>query len=389
MAILTILWFILVLIGNAEDELYTSDCPCNNISFCDNVKINHEKELYGFVRGNGDAFNISMVNAINWTYVTTIAFEPTLSPTPSPELMCEAHSRSVRVIMGALNLNLPLTNNATKRLIWIQQQFQLVRSYYYDGLLFDYELPMNQQQCKQYTELVNQTTQYFHHNMYGSQICVAVPWNAFLVDGRQYDYYGLSLVSDFLYIMDYATQSIIFDRQCIASANTPFQGTQFALQSYLNLNIAPNKLILGLPWYGFVYLCLLNEMESKTSKYCPLSFDTFMGYNCSDGIGQTKSYAFIMDIIDQKYNITQIQMDRNTRSPYFNYQNNINAYVYQVWFDNANSLRSKYMLAKSYELKGIGPFHLNDIIYTNSEKEKERGIEMWTALDSFFLTDEV
>ena len=124
----------------------------------------------------------------------------------------------------------------------------MVESLHYDGVAFDYEGSMlwNTVQSYQYTQLVNTTTQYFHKMLPGSTISVCVAFEAYLNYGRQYDYYGLAYSSDYLYIMDYDTQAQIWDSQCIAKANAPYQSMQRGVISYLNLQIDPSRLILGI-----------------------------------------------------------------------------------------------------------------------------------------------
>eukprot|EP01084_Bolivina_argentea_P104182 186568_1 len=200
---------------------------------------------------------------------------------------------------------------------WIQQTFEQVEYYHFDGITFDYESPMfaTDISSQQYVDIINETTQYFHTNMPGSQTSVCVAWTSDLCDGREYSYYDLSLVSDLLYIMDYDTQSQNWQHQCLAAANAPFQGMQRGVQSYLNLGIDPYKLILGVPWYGYNYTCDMTQMESKTSKYCPIPFKTFRGVNCSDAAGNEKTYATLNSLIDSNMNITELKWDTSMRAP--------------------------------------------------------------------------
>eukprot|EP01084_Bolivina_argentea_P261032 440990_1 len=351
-------------------------CPCNNESYCNNIQIKHSKELFGF----GQSSNISMYN---WTYLTTIAW----ANTSSSELMCTAHQHNVRLI--ATVYDYPLTNNKTIRMQWIQQTFEQVIYYHFDGITFDYESPMlfNEISSQQYVDLINETTIYFHSQMPGSQISVCVAWQSYLTDGRQYSYYNLSLVSDLLYIMDYAIQSQNYQSQCLAAANAPYPATQRGIKSYLNLQIDRNKLILGVPWYGFNYSCNMNEMESMESKYCPIYFDPFRGMNCSDAVGKVLTFANINKLIDLEINITEIRWDNNTKSPYFNMkmEQNMNGnQVYQIWYDDVNSLAMKYQYAKSNKLRGVGPFEFSQLYDTFSDVEQQRAKQMWSALDVFF-----
>lgn len=212
--------FLKIKISNAE-------CPCSDTKWCDNIQTEYAQELFGFTGGDY-AGNIS---TYNWTHITTIAW----APTDSPELMCTAHENGVRLI--ASTSNIPFTNDSGERLKWIEQLFEQIVYYHFDGVTFDFESPMlwTSKQSQQYTQLIEDTTTYFHANMPGSQVSVCVPWEAYLCDGRQYDYYALSQSADLLYVMNYDTQSQIYQHQCLAAANAPFQGTQRGIQSYLNL----------------------------------------------------------------------------------------------------------------------------------------------------------
>jgi len=271
--------------------------------------------------------------------------------------------------------------------MWIEQTFEQVKYYHFDGVTFDYEKPMlaDSLAAQQYTALINETTQYFHTNMPGSQTSVCVAWQSYLDDGRQYPYYDLSMVSDLLYVMDYDTQSQNWQHQCLAAANAPYQGTERGIRSYLNLGIDPSKLILGVPFYGYNYTCNMDEMESATSKYCPIKFDTFRGVNCSDAAGNEKGYGLLNNLLDEGLNITEVRWDTSMRAPYFNYMLKGNdKQVYQVWFDDAESLRLKYEFAASVGIRGVGPFTFSQLYYTFSDDEMNRAQSMWSALDTFF-----
>ena len=242
----------------------------------------------------------------------------------------------------------------------------------------------NSIQSQQYNILIAEATEYFHANMPGSQTSVCVAWESYLVDGRQYDYYNLSQNVDLMYIMDYDTQSQNWQHQCLAAANAPYQGTQRGIESYLNLGIDANKLILGTPWYGYNYTCDMDEMESIKSKYCPIPFDTFRGVNCSDAAGNEKTFGIINALIDEGLNITEIRWDKSMSAPFFNYMNGTKQ-VYQVWFDNADSLSLKYKYARDMNIRGTGPFEFTQLYNRFNDNEMMRAKEVWSAFDSFFL----
>ena len=180
-----------------------SACPCNDATLCNNIKTNYTKELYGFLGGANSSMNDT--KQYNFTYTTAFAvpYDQT-KESGMDELMCTAHTNGVRMILWNYP-GMPLTDNTSVLMDWIQDLFTAVTSLHYDGVTFDYEGPMiwTQPQSQQYTTLVNLTTQYFRKNLPGSTVSVMVPFVAYETYGRQYDYHGLSLASDYLYIMEY------------------------------------------------------------------------------------------------------------------------------------------------------------------------------------------
>eukprot|EP01083_Nonionella_stella_P245933 854413_1 len=83
-----------------------------------------------------------------------------------------------------------------------------------------------------------------------SDVCTALETNTSVTLPRVIGINVGWIASDYLYIMDYDANTQIWDSQCIARANAPYEITQRGVQSYLNLGIDPSKLILGVPWYG-------------------------------------------------------------------------------------------------------------------------------------------
>ena len=387
------LLFIIALIANGS--IAARPCPCSDASLCKNVQTNYSKELYGFIGGGNSQRNDS--TQYNWTYVTALANKDEYTNgTGMDQVMCTAHSHNVRMIYQN-KASLPFTDNITIQMEWIQHLFDTVTELFYDGVTFDYEGSMlwTDPQSKQYTTLVNLTTQYFHKHLPGSTISVCVPFEAYLQWGREYDYYGLAQASDYLYIMGYDTNGQIWDGQCIARAVSPIMNIQRGVQSYLNLQIDPSKLILGVPWYGKYNVCIYDELENGLqSKYCPLIPKDNKGVNCSNGNNDKSgtseiSYATIMhNVYTQPINVSEIRWDDTQKSSYYNYvgkHEDKNTTLNQVWYDDVQSLIYKYSYAKSMNLRGLGPFQFGDLIEDkNDPTEKERAQQMWAAFDTFF-----
>lgn len=72
-------------------------------------------------------------------------------------------------------------------------------------------------------------------------------WSAPCIDGRCYDYTGLGIVSDFLFVMAYDLRSQIYNLQdCVASANAPLARVIAGLNNFTDyFQVLPSKLVLG------------------------------------------------------------------------------------------------------------------------------------------------
>ena len=65
-------------------------CPCGSASLCEPVKIQHEKEGFGFTAGANSTWS-----NIDWQQVTTIAWST------DPQLVCLAHKHQTRLSVTA------------------------------------------------------------------------------------------------------------------------------------------------------------------------------------------------------------------------------------------------------------------------------------------------
>lgn len=305
----------------------------------------------------------------------------------TPELVCTAHKNHAR-ILGPVKMNMSHMFEPSARSEWIKSSISMVQEFYLDGLYFDYELPIsrNQKALNQaYTSYVAEVREALHTAVRGSKLVVCTAWSPDNIDGRDYDYRGLANAADYLFVMNYDTQSAIFDR-CLASANAPLAKAERGIDRYLDLGISPSKLIFGLPWYGYDYPCLNGTMPD--ADFCPIHPSPFRGVNCTDAAGTERPYSEIMAQLERKNQTTPARWDSATESPYFNYQTP-SGEVHQLWFDNPRSLRLKYALAAQYGLKGVG-FYSTPYLdpWGNATGEQnphgaEQTKAMWDAVDAF------
>lgn len=248
--------------------------------------------------------------------------------------------------------------------------------------MFDYESPQapGSAEAATYAALVGETRAAFHAVNPSYQISTCVAWSPNDIDGRAYPYVDLAKGSDLLYVMDYDTRSQIFD-QCIAAANAPVAGMIKGIEGYLNLGIAPEKLVLGVPWYGYHYPCVSGT--ARDARFCPIKSVPFRGVNCSDAAGNELDGSKILSVLRSAQATTGLRWDENMGAPYFNAIDAGTGAVAQYWFDNARSLAPKYAWARARGLAGVGPYCFN-MYPLGSDVEKADALEMWSALDAFF-----
>merc|ERR1711964_683895 len=138
-----------------------------------------------------------------------------------------------------------------------------------------------------YTKLIKATADAYHTRIPGSQVSLDAAWGPWGIDGRYYDWIGLAEAVDFFFVMAYDTRSQVYG-PCLASANVPASVAALGIQQFLELGVAPSKLVLGLPWYGYNYKCA--NGTSPTARYCPIPAVPFRGAPCSDAAGGEENY---------------------------------------------------------------------------------------------------
>ncbi|XP_067244621.1 di-N-acetylchitobiase isoform X2 [Chanodichthys erythropterus] len=333
----------------------------------------------------------------DWTKVTTVAAFGQYDA----ELMCYAHSKGARLVLKG-DVPLPDIVDPVNRTAWVQAKVKLAKIQFMDGINIDVEQAVETGSPEYYalTALVKETTESFHTEIPGSQVSFDVAWSPKCTDKRCYDYLAIADSCDLLFVMSYDEQSQIWE-DCIAMANAPFNQTLTAYDQYISMNIDPNKLVMGVPWYGYDYSCLnfskscftAETLFASFNNYFPLLLSDaftdlmdgictipkvpFRGAPCSDASGKQIPYSIMMKQINSS--ISGRLWDENQRAPYYNYKDT-EGRVHQVWYDDPESIALKAAYVAQHGLKGIGMWNGNLLDYSSDPIAQQQTVDMWNAL---------
>jgi Di-N-acetylchitobiase len=267
-------------------------------------------EVYGFSPSTDPSRD--PLTRYDWSVLTTLAWRD------DPEAVAQAHASGTRVEYdgrrGAAELIFNASTTAADALRWVARVVGEVVAKDLDGVNFDLENPIKRgaAEGKAYTALVAATRAAAKAATLGrARVTVDVPYLPHDNDGRDYDFLALAAASDALFVMAYDTQALMWGR-CVAAANSPLPLVERSVQAWLDLGVPADKLILGLPWYGYSYGCVDDEEEeegggggngggrSGTSgddarDLCRIAAVPYAGAPCSDAGGNQIGYAQIME----------------------------------------------------------------------------------------------
>ncbi|XP_047442096.1 di-N-acetylchitobiase isoform X1 [Mugil cephalus] len=341
----------------------STTCPCERPELCQQIREERDFEVFVFDVGG------KTWKSYNWSMVTTVA---TFGKYDA-ELMCYAHSKGARVVQKG-DVRLASIVDQDNRTAWITDKVSLAKSQFMDGINIDIEQAVEEGSPEYHalTALVKETTEAFHREIPGSQVSFDVAWSPKCIDKRCYDYVAIAESCDLLFVMSYDEQSQILG-DCIAMANAPVLQTLNAYDLYLDLNIDPKKLVMGVPWYGYDYPCVNLSQEG----ICSIAKVPFRGAPCSDAAGKQKTYKWIMKQVNSS--LSGRLWDDKQQAPYFNYKDQ-KGQIHQVWYDDPHSICLKAATVKSKGLMGIGMWNGNILDYSDEPVAREQTSRMWNAL---------
>jgi len=276
---------------------------------------------------------------------------------PWTALVNTAHANGVKVILVATNFNssslLTLVSTpAYKNNFFVNIRNQILLGGA-DGVNIDFE---GTGTWRNYINgFMAELTAYLHSEIPGCEVTFAGP----AVNYGGWDLPGLAASCDGIFIMGYAFWG---SWSSTSGPNAPLTGgtynitntvlTQYGTVTQNN----PEKLILGLPYYGHHW--------TTTSSDARASVIDFIGSTrFKNDEPNSATYGLLWDSVSQ--------------TPWYRW--NDGSTWHQVWFDNAESLGLKYQLAQDYQLQGVGMWALG---YDGARTE------LWDELEQRFANCE-
>ena len=218
-----------------------------------------------------------------------------------------------------------------------------------DGIDIDFELVPSAQRSN-LVLFMSELATAFHENMDNPIITMATP----AVDwSNSWDYNQLAQITDGLFIMGY---NYFYAGSSQAGPISPLGGyfydINYTIDDYLSkTDNQIDKLILGLPYYGYDWPVLDSFMNSETTNL---------------GIAKTHEQAMnLKDIHGNNYN-------SESNAPWISYNS---SNWQQCWYEDSLSISTKYSYAKNNNLAGVGIWALG---YDNNNSR------MWGSISDQF-----
>ncbi len=257
---------------------------------------------------------------------------------PWTDLINEAHSNGVKVILTAVNFTGSQIHQILHSTSIQQNLFEQLKStlltFDLQGVNIDFEnVPVDDRGSVLNTFMYN-LSEYLHAAVPGCEVSFAAP----PVNWGGWDFYELANSCDYLFIMGY---NFYGPWSSTSGACAPLTGGSYNIintceDEYQGLSYTqPEKLILGVPYYG-------NYWETTNGNPYASVIDHISTPTFSAGMTKALSHELLWD--------------QQSQTSYLSYD--LNSHWYQLWFDSDSSLSLKYDLADDLNYKGIGMWAL-------------------------------
>ncbi|MFH0893738.1 MAG: glycosyl hydrolase family 18 protein [Bacteroidota bacterium] len=244
-----------------------------------------------------------------------------------------ARGKRVNLAVTLFGNHATFLTNATSKQTLISNLISLVQTRGAHGVNIDFEGVPSAQKANMTSFMIDLCTQ-MHVAIPGSQISIDLPsveWSS------TYDVAAMGPYVDLFIIMGY---DYYYSGSTTAGPTDPLYNFQTgynytltkSITYYLNLGVAPSKLILGLPYYGKEWPTASNAVPST----CTAGYSVFWNTVRANASG---------DYTTKLWNQTSF-------TPYYAFQDGTQ--WYQCWMDDAYSLGRRYDMVNQRGIGGIG-----------------------------------
>lgn len=354
-------------------SLDKSEANSKQFSKLEKSNLKPYKTVFGFLpwwvylNKNGLNINYNLL-----THLAIFSFEadgngnlsvPPDSTWPWQDITENAIENDVKIIMTITNFNgddihsLFVDNGKRKKLFDnIKSEIAL---FGFNGLMIDFENVNagddRQYAFKNFMRLLKQEVQ----ELEGFEISVALPAVAF----GNWDFEGIAQYCDYVLLMGY---DFYGKWSATTGPSAPLIGGNFNITKSVEQdykNIPPEKLILGVPYYG-------NLWKTNTGE----PYAAVAPFNDENQFNNWQASVFYKDIYET-YSQYEKFFDSASNTPWARLKENDNSWM-QLWYDDSTSLALKYDLVLQKNLKGVGLWALG---YDGNRTE------LWELLENKFV----
>lgn len=256
---------------------------------------------------------------------------------PWTDIINKAHSNGVKVIMVAINFDSnnihQIISDSVVKTNFIKNAKTKIDTYKLDGINIDFEGLSTKDNGSLINSFMKDLTDSIHSAFPGREVSFASP----AVNWGGWDFLGLANSCDYLFVMGY---DFFGSWSQTTGPVAPLTGGSINVSNTINvqygqvMQTSPDKLILGVPYYGAYWTTTtMNPGSSVIAFVSSPYFETSQPGSENYGV-----------IWDSYYQTTWYRWDDGKWN--------------QVWFDNDSSLALKYNLAINKNLKGVGMWAL-------------------------------
>ncbi len=265
---------------------------------------------------------------------------------PWTDVINTAHSVGTKVVLVITNFggvestadvaHTLMTNSSSKNTLFNNIK-NIITTYQLDGVNIDFETMDSADRGTILNTFMNDLTNFIHSNLPGKEVSFdgpAVNWGGWDLD-------GLAQSVDYIFIMAYDYNGS-FSSTTGAVAPLVEVASKRSVTRSLNDSYAvpkskyPEKLILGVPYYGKHWKTATENAGSSITSY----------------VGST----FYRNTVTDAANYGGFIWNENSQTPWYKWES---SGWNQVWADNEESIGLKYDLALTEDIGGIGIWALN------------------------------